>query len=94
MEALDGTPAYEEIMLKLDKVERGNLGDARSVGGGVVELEVDFGPGYRIYVGLIGKNADIVVLLHCAAKGSKKKQQEDIETAQRYWKECCNEPED
>ena len=41
MDTLEGKPAYEEIMLKLDKVERGNLGDARSVGEGVTELEVD-----------------------------------------------------
>ncbi len=93
MDTLEGKPAYEEIMLKLDKVERGNLGDARSVGEGVTELEVDFGPGYRIYIGLIGKNGEIVVLLHGGPKGSKKNQQDDIETAQRYWKECGNEPD-
>jgi putative addiction module killer protein len=87
MDSLDGQPIYEKIMVKLDKVERGNLGDARSVGEGVSELEIDFGEGYRVYFGQIGKRGEIVVLL-CG--GTKKTQSEDIGVAKRYWGEFSN----
>ena len=90
MDHLDGQPIYETIMVKLDKVERGNLGDARSVGEGVSELEIDFGDGYRVYFGQIGKRGEIVVLLH---GGTKKTQNEDIKLAKRYWRDFSDAKE-
>jgi len=89
MDGLEGLPVYELIMLKLDKVERGNLGDARSVGEGVSELEIDYGEGYRVYFGLIGPRGEIVVLLN---GGTKKTQNADIKLAKKYWKALPNEP--
>ena len=50
--------------------------------GGVEELRIDFGPGYRVYYGREGSS---VVVLLCG--GSKKSQARDIVTAQRQWKE-------
>ena len=56
----------------------GNFGDHRSVGGGVGELRIDVGGGYRIYY-TIRNNA--VVILLCG--GDKSRQQKDIERARR-----------
>jgi putative addiction module killer protein len=52
------------------------------VGGGIAELRLDFGPGYRIYYGRDGET--LVVLL---GGGTKRRQQEDIKTAQALWLE-------
>jgi putative addiction module killer protein len=54
----------------------------RSVGGGVFEVKIDFGPGYRIYCAERGR--EVVIL--CA--GTKKTQIEDIKSAKRYWAKC------
>jgi putative addiction module killer protein len=69
-------------MLRLDRAERGNLGETRPVGEGVSEMVINDGPGYRIYYGLIGKRGDIVVLLN---GGEKKTQASDIKLAKQYW---------
>jgi putative addiction module killer protein len=82
MDSLEGQDIYEVIMLRLDKVERGTLGETRSVGDGVSELIINDGPGYRIYYGLLGRRGDIVVLLH---GGEKKTQEADIKLAKKYW---------
>ncbi len=57
-------------------MEQGNFGDTRSVGAGVMELRVDYGPGYRIYY--VNRGAKIVILL-CG--GDKRMQQQDIRRA-------------
>jgi putative addiction module killer protein len=59
---------------------QGNLSNAKSVGAGVHEYRIDFGPGYRIYFGKDGER--LVILL---AGGTKKRQQDDIRTAQELW---------
>lgn len=58
----------------------GNLSNAKSVGVGVFEYRIDFGPGYRIYFGRNG--AQIVILL---AGGTKKRQSQDIADAVERW---------
>jgi len=63
-------------------MESGNLSGAKSVGAGVAEIRLDFGPGFRIYFGRDGES--LVVLL---GGGSKKRQQTDIEEAQALWAE-------
>ena len=62
------------------KVERGLIGDVKGVGGGVYELRVDLGPGYRIYFGQEGRT---LVWLLCG--GDKSTQRKDIKAAQSYW---------
>ncbi len=81
MDSIDGTPAYERIMLRLDRVERGTFGDHRNVGGGVIELRIDFGDGYRVYLGQVGKTGELDVLL---VGGTKKTQDDDIKLAKKY----------
>ncbi len=64
------------------RVQEGNLSNVKSVGGGVLEYRINFGPGYRVYFGLDG--ATLVILL---TGGSKKRQRRDIEAAARYWQD-------
>jgi putative addiction module killer protein len=70
------------IRTRLSRLRLGNFGDTRGVGAGVHELRLDFGPGYRIYYGLIG---DTVVLL--LGGGDKRSQARDIREAKRHWQE-------
>ena len=70
------------ILSRIDRLRLGNFGDYQSVGDGVFELRIHFGPGYRVYFGLHGAQ---VVLLLCG--GDKSTQARDIADAQRYWKE-------
>lgn len=58
----------------------GNFGDFKSVGSGVQELRINYGPGYRIYYGI---HEDEVILLLIG--GSKRTQAADIEKAKAYW---------
>ena len=73
------------MTISLDRLERGNFSTAKSVGAGVLELRLDFGPGYRIYFGKDGEQ--LVILL---GGGSKKRQQANIDTACALWQEYRN----
>jgi putative addiction module killer protein len=66
----------------------GNFGDHRAVGDGVIEPRVDYGPGYRVYVGELQQG--IVGLLW---GGDKATQERDIKYARRLWKENKSVPE-
>ena len=74
------------IQARIDRVELGNFGDHRSVGGGVFELRVHWGSGYRVYY---GRDGDLLVVL--LAGGAKKRQAQDIERAIRNWNEYKQE---
>jgi putative addiction module killer protein len=67
---------------QIRKVRRGNLGACKPVGCGVTELILDFGPGYRIYIGQLG--ATVVVLL---SGGDKSSQTYDIQLSKDYWED-------
>ncbi len=71
-----------KILDRIDRLADGNLGDHRWVGGGVCELRVHFGPGYRVY---FGEDGTRLVVLICG--GSKDSQAADIDLAQRFWAE-------
>jgi putative addiction module killer protein len=68
-----------KIAIRVDRLTAGNFGDCKSVRHGVCELRIDWGPGYRIYYAMIGKDS---VLLLCG--GDKRKQSSDITRALEY----------
>ena len=70
------------IRQRIARVRLGNFGDARSVGEGVHELRIQFGPGFRVY---FGREDDAVVILLCG--GDKSTQARDIERAHDYWRD-------
>jgi putative addiction module killer protein len=72
---------HAKILQRIDRVERGNFGKYKSVGEGVWELIVDFGPGYRVYFGQDGK--DVVLL----SVGDMSTQDQDIKRARQHWKD-------
>ena len=74
--------AAAKVAITLVRMEQGNLSNAKVVGGGVLECRIDFGPGYRIY---FGKEGDTLIVL--LGGGTKKSQQQDIETARELWRE-------
>jgi putative addiction module killer protein len=82
LQNLSNIQARAVIRQRLNKVRAGNLGDVKSVGGGVIELRIHFGPGYRVYLGEDGPT--VVVLL---LGGDKTSQRRDIKTAQTYWQD-------
>lgn len=70
------------ILRRLDRMKEGNFGDSKSVSGGVFELRIDVGKGYRVY--FTNKNNRIVFLL---VGGDKSTQDEDIKTAKKMSEE-------
>lgn len=70
--------AQVRIAARIRHAEAGNLGDCKPVGGGLSEMRVDIGPGYRLYFTLRGK---VVIILLCG--GDKSTQPRDIRRAQR-----------
>jgi putative addiction module killer protein len=77
--------AVAKITARIDRLCLGNPGDVKPVGGGVSEMRIDYGPGYRVYYAEY--HAIVIILLH---GGTKKTQQEDIKEAKRLfteWKE-------
>ena len=69
--------ARARIDIRIKRISLGNLGDVKSVGKGVFELRIDYGPGYRVY--FVERNRIRIILL---AGGKKSTQNEDIKKAQ------------
>jgi putative addiction module killer protein len=74
--------AASKVTAALYRLQYGNFSNVRSLGGGVSEYKIDFGPGYRVYFGKDGNT--LVILL---TGGTKKTQNKDIEKAKVYWQE-------
>jgi putative addiction module killer protein len=68
--------AAARIIARMRRLEQGNPGDAKPIGGGVLEMRIDYGPGYRVYY---ARRGPIVVVLLCG--GDKRTQARDIERA-------------
>jgi putative addiction module killer protein len=69
--------AFARIVARIRRMEMGNPGDVRSVGSGVMEMRIAYGPGYRVYY--VHRRTEVVILL-CG--GDKRTQRQDIERAQ------------
>lgn len=76
------------IASRLDRLAFGHLGDIHSVGDGINELRIHYGPGYRIY---FVKRGNMIIILLCG--GDKSSQSKDIKTAKRLASEW-NEGDD
>lgn len=74
--------AAARVTVALTRLGRGNFSNVEGVGGGVCELKIDFGPGYRVYFAKDGER--IVILL---GGSSKKRQGTAITAAQALWAE-------
>lgn len=74
--------ARARINARIRRLSLGNPGDVKPVGGGVSEMRIDYGPGYRVY--FVHSGQTLVVLL---AGGDKHTQSEDIKTALKLARE-------
>ncbi|HEY0455393.1 MAG TPA: type II toxin-antitoxin system RelE/ParE family toxin [Verrucomicrobiae bacterium] len=80
IEAIRDPKSKDIILARLARLRTGNFGDVKSVGGGVSELRIQFGPGFRVYFALDGLR---VVILLCG--GDKSTQRRDIAKAKAFW---------
>jgi putative addiction module killer protein len=74
--------AAARITVALTRLASENYSNVKSVGAGVSECKLDFGPGYRVY---FGKDGQKLIILLCG--GDKKTQERDIAKARKYWQE-------
>jgi putative addiction module killer protein len=79
---LRDTKTRSVLLTRLERFSEGNPGHWRSVGSGVFELKIHWGPGYRIYFGCEGPH--VVILL---IGGDKSTQGRDIHEAQNFWQD-------
>ena len=78
LDGLSDLQARARVQVRIERLAQGNAGDVQPVGGGVSELRINYGPGYRVYFKQRGR--EVVVLL---AGGDKRTQARDIRTALR-----------
>ena len=69
--------ARARVQARVERMAAGNPGDVKPVGEGVLEMRIDYGPGYRVY--FVKRDNEVVILL---AGGDKSTQDADIKTAQ------------
>lgn len=77
--------AVKAIAMRIARAEQGNLGDAEPVGGGVSEMRIFVGKGYRVYFAI--RDVTVVLLLNGGIKSSKRQQQVDIAQAKQILSE-------
>lgn len=77
------------VIRRVARIEQGNFGDHKFCGGGVWELRIDVGPGYRVYYAFSGKR--VVLLL---GGGDKRTQDADIRLAIGYWQDWQRRKDD
>jgi len=74
--ALKDRTARARVQMRVDRLVHGNPGQHRMLTGGVCELKIDIGPGYRVYY--TERGGELIILL---AGGDKSTQQKNIRTA-------------
>lgn len=74
--------ARAKVARAVIRMEQGNLSNVKSVGEGILEYRIDFGPGDRIY---FGRDGEVLVILLTGC--TKTRQQRDIEAAKEYWRD-------
>jgi putative addiction module killer protein len=76
IDTLTDSAARARIQVRVDRLVHGNPGQYRNLTGGVSELKIDFGPGYRVYY--TARGSELIVLL---VGGDKSTQDQDIKKA-------------
>lgn len=74
--------AQARVLTRIGRFLAGNFGDAKSVGGGVMEARIHWGPGYRVYYAITTRRVILLLL-----GGDKHDQQADIQQAIEYWQD-------
>lgn len=82
LKGLRDARANKRIVERIFRLSQGNPGQHRVLAGGVSELKIDYGPGYRVYY---TQRGDVLVILLCG--GDKRTQPNDIRTAKQLAKE-------
>ncbi|MGI9084872.1 MAG: type II toxin-antitoxin system RelE/ParE family toxin [Aeromicrobium sp.] len=89
LSGLKDVRAVARIAIRIERLEAGNPGDVRPVGGGISELRITYGPGYRVYY--MQRGSTVIVLL-CG--GDKSSQQRDVKAAHRIAEEWNSDDKD
>jgi putative addiction module killer protein len=76
LEGMRDMKGRARVQARIERLAQGNAGDVQSVGGGVSEMRIHFGPGYRVYFKQQGR-----ILIILLAGGDKSTQAKDIKTA-------------
>lgn len=82
LEDLNDSRAEAKVIVRIDRLAKGNFGDCKRLGSGISELRINWGPGYRVYFSIVDRQC---VLLLCA--GDKRRQSADIDRAIEYLKD-------
>jgi putative addiction module killer protein len=77
--------AAAKVAIAVTRIGQGNYSNVKSIGSGVHECKIDYGPGYRVY---FGRDGERVVILF--GGGTKKRQQKDIDNAIDGWQDYKN----
>lgn len=80
LDSLRDREARAKIKKRLDRVMLGNFGDYRSVGDGIFELRINYGPGYRVYFAQVG-----ILTILLLGGGDKSTQDQDIVQVKQFW---------
>ena len=80
LSALPDRQAKARIVVRVNRMAGGNLGDVKPVRDGVWEARIDYGPGYRLYYAQAGRRLILLLI-----GGDKRTQQSDIAKAHGYW---------
>ncbi|MGG7671141.1 type II toxin-antitoxin system RelE/ParE family toxin [Pseudomonas sp. WC2] len=82
---LTDSRARMRIQARIDRMADGNLGDVKTIGEGIVEARIDYGPGYRVYFMQQGRR--LIILLCGGDKGSQPRDIKQARLLAKSWQE-------